>query len=95
MTRPTSPLLALGGVFGGAAASAVAWVFLVGAAIDFGAQAKDGRALAWLFMTLATLGAIACLALGLILLSRGLSLLGLLPRGKRPAASGGHRRSGK
>ena len=69
----------------------VAWGFLVWAAIDFGAQARDGETPAWLFLAFATIGATACLLVTLIL---GSKVLGVL-RGEAPRArvSGGRRAS--
>ncbi len=61
-------------------AALVAWGFLVWSAIDFGAQARSGEGLAWLFLALATIGATACLFLTLILGGR---LVGAL-RGEIP-----------
>jgi hypothetical protein len=51
----------------GITATLVAWGFLVWAAIDFGGQARAGEPLAWAFLTLATVGAAACLFVTLIL----------------------------
>lgn len=68
------PLLALAL---GVTACVVAWGYLVIAAIDFGRAARDGEASAWLLLFLASLGAVACLFLGLILFSRTARALGL------------------
>jgi hypothetical protein len=67
----------------------VAWGFLVWAAIDFGAQARDGETPAWLFLGFATIGATACLLVTLILGGKVLAVL----RGETPRArvSGGRR----
>jgi len=68
----------------------VAWGFLVWAAIDFGADARGGETLAWLFLALATLGATACLFVTLILGSKLATTL----RGEaatRPVVPGGRR----
>jgi hypothetical protein len=51
----------------GITATLVAWGFLVWAAIDFGGQARTGEPIAWAFLTLATVGAAACLFVTLIL----------------------------
>ena len=53
----------------------VAWGYLVKAAIDFGVSARGGESGAWLFLGLASLGAVACLFIGLILVSRVLRRL--------------------
>ena len=55
----------------------VAWGYLVKAAIDFGSSARDGRSEAWWFLGLASLGAIACLFVGLMLVARITRRLGL------------------
>ena len=55
-----------------------AWVYLVRAAIDFGTLARDGQGLAWLFTGLATLGAIGCLLLAIVLVTRVLTMLGVI-----------------
>ena len=71
----------------------VAWGFLVWAAIDFGARARDGEGAAWAFAALATVGATACLLVTLILVAR---LLATLRGGTEPRAvvQGGRRRAG-
>ena len=95
--RPALLLLALG-----VTASVVAWGYLVLAAVDFGGAARDGDGAAWGFLVLASLGAVACLFLGLILLSRITRAVGLTQapptRASRPARDldhppGGHRGS--
>ena len=70
--RPTVLLLALG-ITGGV----VAWGYLVRAAIDFGVQARSGNSDAWLYLSLASLGAVACLFIGLMLVARVLRELGI------------------
>lgn len=56
----------------------VAWGYLVYAAIDFGTAAREGSgSSAWSFMALACLGAIACLFVGLLLVSRLMRALGV------------------
>ena len=56
----------------------VAWGYLVYAAIDFGTVARSGGGgSAWAFMGLASLGAIACLFVGLLLVARMLRELGV------------------
>jgi hypothetical protein len=62
----------------GVLAAAVAWFFLVRAAIDFGAEGRSGDNTAWVFLGLAALGAIGCLLLALVLLSRALMALGIV-----------------
>lgn len=57
--------------------SIVAWGYLVVAAIDFGGAAREGDGAAWAYLGLASLGAVACLFLALILLSRISRALGL------------------
>lgn len=72
------PRLRLSGHIAGAGLTVVAWVLLVRAAIDFGALGREGEALAWVFTALATLGAIGCLLLAIVLATRMLEMLGLL-----------------
>lgn len=55
----------------------VAWGYLVYAAIDFGSTARAGDGSAWGLLVLAGLGAIACLFVALMLLSRLAALWGL------------------
>lgn len=78
----------------------VAWGYLVFAAIDFGTDARAGDSDAWWYLALASVGAVACLFIGLILVARLLARLGIggPPREpgslEQPAASrptGGHR----
>jgi hypothetical protein len=75
----------------GITATLVAWGFLVWEAINFGSQARDGEAPAWVFLGLATVGATACLFLTLIL---GSKMIGTL-RGQAvkppPVVAGGRR----
>jgi hypothetical protein len=59
----------------GITATLVAWGFLVWEAINFGSQARDGEAPAWVFLGLATVGATACLFLTLILGSKVIGTL--------------------
>lgn len=82
------PLVLLGALALGVALTAVAWVYLVGAAIDFGVVARSGSPRAWLFTIGASLGAVVCLILLLALVGRGLRLLGFLSdyRPRRAAA---------
>ena len=54
----------------------IAWGYLVYAAIDFGTAARGGSGgSAWGLMALASLGAVACLFAGLLLVSRLLAAL--------------------
>jgi hypothetical protein len=55
----------------------VAWGYLVYAAIDFGSSARGGDGRAWVFLGLASLGAVACLFIGLMLVARLLRMFGL------------------
>lgn len=79
----------------GTTATIVAWGYLVFAAIDFGASARGGQDEAWVFLGVATLGAIACLFAGLMLAARATRLLGITreppPPGAPPPAKGGKR----
>ncbi|WP_460844623.1 hypothetical protein [Nocardioides ultimimeridianus] len=59
-------------------ACVVAWGYLVYAAIDIGADARrDGSFAAWALLGLASLGAVACLFLGLMLAVRVSRALGI------------------
>ena len=82
--QPRLALLALG-----ITALVVAWGYLVYAAIDFGATARGGESAAWAFLALASLGAVACLFAGLMLIARLLRDLGITspppPRGTGPS----------
>jgi hypothetical protein len=88
--RPTLLLFAVGITF-----ALVAWGYLVIAAIDFGASARhDDASNAWAFLGVASLGAMACLFLALMLAARFSRALGLThapePRAPRaPAAPAG------
>jgi hypothetical protein len=64
----------------------VAWGYLVYAAIDFGGTARGGDARAWGFLALASAGAVACLFVGLMLISRLLQRLGIT-QGSSPTVS--------
>ncbi|WP_341927576.1 hypothetical protein [Nocardioides psychrotolerans] len=61
----------------GVTGAVVAWGYLVYAAIDFGSEARGGDSGAWLFLGLASIGAVACLFLGFILIARLLRRLGI------------------
>ena len=90
--RPALLVLALGVTL-----AVVAWGYLVYAAIDFGADARAGDQQAWWFLAMASVGAIACLFLGLILIARITRTLGLTrapekrPKRDPSVPSGGHR----
>ena len=66
----------------------VAWGYLVYAAIDFGANARGGETGSWWLLGLASVGAVGCLFVGLLLVARLLRMLGLLqgeaPKPPRP-----------
>jgi len=55
----------------------VAWGYLVYAAIDFGATARSGETRAWWFLAMASLGAVVCLFVGLLLVARLMRLVGV------------------
>ena len=61
----------------GVTLAVVAWGYLVYAAIDFGASARAGDSQAWTFLAVASLGAVACLFIGLMLIARLLRRLGI------------------
>ena len=77
----------------------VAWGYLVYAAIDFGTAARSGSgSTAWAFMGLASLGAIACLFVGLLLVARLLRALGISsppPSGDAPPRPAGGKRAAR
>jgi hypothetical protein len=54
----------------GITAAVVAWGYLVYLAIDFGTAARNGDTTGWWMLALATIGAIACLFVGMLLGSR-------------------------
>jgi hypothetical protein len=80
----------LGRLLLGSGVAAVAWFFLVGAAIDFGHTARNGQTTAWAFTAAATLGAAVCLLLVFVLVARLLATVGLVGR-YRPRRSAGRR----
>jgi hypothetical protein len=61
----------------GVTACVIAWGYLVYAAIDFGSTARGGDSAAWWFLGLASLGAVACLFVALMLIARLLRRLGI------------------
>jgi hypothetical protein len=87
--RQTLPLLLLAL---GITAAVVAWGYLVYLAIDFGTKARDGESAGWFFLGLATIGAIACLFVAMMLVVRLVSRLrGEGPPSKPPRVPGGRR----
>ena len=92
--RPKAFLLALA-----TTAAIVAWGYLVYLAIDFGTSARGGESRAWWFLGLASLGAVLCLFLGLVLVARLLRALGITAppgddaRPTPPRTPGGRRAS--
>ena len=70
--QPVLLLLALG-----ITGCVVAWGYLVYAAVDFGSTARGGDPTAWWFLALASVGAVACLFVGLMLVARVLRRLGI------------------
>lgn len=70
--QPALLVLALGVTL-----SVVAWGYLVWAAIDFGSSARSGDSTAWALLGLASIGAVACLFAGLMLVARLLRRLGI------------------
>jgi len=80
----------------GTLAAGVAWAALVYAGIRFGQSARDGDDAAWLFLVVATLGAVACLFLAMMLGLQVARALGVAPRsGSTKAPKGGRRAAGK
>ena len=76
---------------GGITLCVVAWGDLVKAAIDFGTTARTGESgstAAWTFLGLASLGAVACLFIGLMLVARIGRVLGWSSAPDKPAKSG-------
>jgi hypothetical protein len=90
--QPALLLLALG-----ITACVVAWGYLVYAAIDFGSTARNGDSAAWWFLALASIGAVACLFVGLMLVARLTRRLGITsgpaPKDEPPRPVGGRRAS--
>ena len=78
----------------GVTGTIVAWGLLVFSAIDFGSKARSGDSGNWWFLALATLGAVACMFLAILLASRLQGELrgqGPAPRPKRTTSGGGKR----
>ncbi len=65
----------------GITAAVIGWGYLVFLAIDFGTSARDGDSAGWWLLGLATIGAIACLFVGMML---GMRLLARLRAGAPP-----------
>jgi hypothetical protein len=65
----------------------VAWGYLVYAAVDFGTTARGGDPTAWWFLALASVGAVACLFVGLMLIAMLMRRLG--SRGRSPKEPAG------
>ena len=72
------PLSRLGATVAGMVVGAFAWWYLVRAAIAFGRVARAGQQGAWMFTASACIGAMLCLVLVLVLLSRVLVTLGVV-----------------
>jgi hypothetical protein len=88
--RPVLLLLALG-----VTGCIVAWGYLVWAAIDFGNTARGGDSTAWWLLGLASLGAVACLFVGLMLIAAITRRLGITKapekQSEEPRPVGGRR----
>ncbi|GAA4118947.1 hypothetical protein GCM10022215_21070 [Nocardioides fonticola] len=86
--RPRRALLPQLGLAAALTALLVAWGYLVVVAVDFGGRARNGSGAAWFLLALATVGAVACLFLALLVGVRLVRLV-LNPPTDRP--SGGRR----
>lgn len=89
--QPALLLLALG-----VTGCIIAWGYLVYAAVDFGSTARSGDSNAWWFLALASVGAVACLFIGLMLVAAITRRLGITkppqPKGSdEPRPIGGRR----
>ncbi|WP_156411438.1 hypothetical protein [Nocardioides sp. Soil805] len=78
----------------------VAWGYLVYLAIDFGTSARSGQSSSWAFLALASIGAVACLFTGLMLIARLLRALGItsapdVPSEPAPPRVAGGRRAAR
>lgn len=67
-------------------AAVVAWGYLVYLAIDFGTSARSGESRAWWYLGIASLGAVLCLFLGLVLVARLLRALGITEPPAEPSS---------
>ncbi|MGI9156537.1 MAG: hypothetical protein ACR2FG_07865 [Marmoricola sp.] len=82
----------------GVTATVVAWGLLVFAAIDFGRSARQGQGSDWLLLVLATLGAVACMFLAIVLAARMQSLMRSDPTRPHPQeqmSAGSHPEGGR
>lgn len=71
----------------------IAWGYLAWLAIDFGTTARAGNSEAWWLLALASVGAMACLFVGLMLLARLGRALGVAGSTRGTAPPGGRRRA--
>ena len=76
----------------GAVLAALAWVYLVRSAIDFGLLARNGRGEAWVFTGAASLGAVVCALLAMVLVARVLRAVGVISD-YQPRRAGARRRA--
>jgi hypothetical protein len=81
----------------GITAAVVAWGYLVYLAIDFGTDARNGDSAGWWLLALATIGAIACLFVGMLLGARFVQRLrgGVGPGVAAPPRPPGGRRAAR
>jgi hypothetical protein len=79
----------------GITAAVVAWGYLVYLAIDFGTAARDGDSTGWWMLALATVGAIACLFVGMLLGARFVQRLRAGSRAAAPPRPPGGRRAAR
>ncbi len=69
-----------------------AWAYLVWSAIGFGRTARGGDTSAWLYLLIASVGAIACLFAGLLLVVRLMRSMGVIAQNAGiPRPTGGRR----
>jgi len=73
----------------------VAWGYLVYLAIDFGTSARDGDSAGWWLLALATLGAIACLFVAMMLGTRLVARIKTDTAPPTPPAPPGGRRAAR
>ncbi|GAA4376513.1 hypothetical protein GCM10023146_32120 [Nocardioides caricicola] len=73
----------------GVTACIVAWGYLVWAAIDFGSSARSGNSTAWWFLATASVGAVACLFVGLMLIAAISRRLGITKPPEKPKGDTG------
>ena len=76
-------------------ATVVAWGYLVVEAVDFGVMVRNGKSDALVLLIMATIGAMACLFLALILVTRALRALGGLGAGGAGGSGGRGGRPGR